>query len=188
MIKNWNAIREEFNKSPNEILVAGKKYSEECKTTLDVVVNNALLITVNKYLRILCSGDSEYANIFKFNNKFKNIIGENKYAVAHDVFGGIFALTQGGIHYFSPDTLQWEDLGISYEGLIEWFSLKDISDFYESFMWDDFDKIIDDIRVDEGILMYPFLWARACDPQTASKKIVPFHELLQINHEINVTI
>ena len=120
MKSKWNEIKDGFHKSPNKIIVIEKNNSTHCDTVLDIVVNNALIIIVNKYLRLFCSGDGEYENILKFNDKFKNIIGENKYSIAHDVWGGIFALTPSGICYLSPDTLQWEDLDISYEGFIEW--------------------------------------------------------------------
>jgi hypothetical protein len=29
--------------------------------------------------------------------------------------------------------------------------------------------------------MYPFLWAKECDPATAFKKVVPFGDLLELN-------
>lgn len=183
MRNDWDKIKAGFSKSPNEIVITEKSNSTHCNTVLDVVVNNASVIAVNKYLRLLCSGDSKYENILKFNRNFQSVIGENKYAVAHDAFGGMFALTKSGMHYFSPDTLRWENMEIAYEGFIEWISTNDINEFYASFIWDDFDKYVDNIGNESGILMYPFLWAKECDINTSSKKVVPFHELLETNHE-----
>lgn len=183
MINDWNIIKGKFQNSPNRIEIVTIANSPDGNTLLDTVVNNASVIIVNGYLRVLCSGDSDFENIFKFNNKFKHIIGENKYALAHDVFGGIFALTSNGIYYFSPDTLQWEDLEISYDGFMEWISTNDINEFYSSFIWDGFNEYVHNFHNDNGILIYPFLWSKECDVTTSSKKIVPLNELLETNYE-----
>lgn len=180
----WDKIKNDFHKSPNSIKIVEINSDIPCNTALDAVVNNSSIITVNKYLRLLCSGDSDCENIINFNSKFKHVVGENKYAIAHDVWGGIFALTKSGTQYFSPDTLQWEDLGISYEGFLKWISTTDITEFYTSFIWVGFDKYVDAVSSDSGVMIYPFLWAKECDVETSSKKIVPFHELINIVYEV----
>ena len=64
------------------------------------------------------------------------------------------------IHYFAPDTLQWEDLEINYEEFLNWIIEDDITDFYE-----------------------PFLWPKECDLNKAFKKIVPYKDLLVNNFQ-----
>ncbi|MDR3052968.1 MAG: DUF2625 family protein, partial [Coriobacteriales bacterium] len=108
-------------------------------------------------------------------------IGENRYAIAHDVFGGIFALTKSGIVYFAPDSLQWENLEISYDGFIEWISTKDLNEFYESFLWDNSGEFFENVAIESGVLVYPFFWAKEYEANSAVKKIVPYQELLEIN-------
>ena len=184
MRNSWSEIKEGFQKSPNNISVVSGAEMIEGDTLLDIVVNNASIIFVNKYLRILCSGNTDFDNIFRFNKRYKNIIGENKYAFAHDAFGGIFALSGNGTQFFSPDTLLWDDLEISYNGFIKWISTVDISaDFYSTFLWCDYEKYLQNVDFDSGVMMYPFLWAKECDVNTASKKIVSFDELLVTNYE-----
>lgn len=39
----------------------------------------------------------------------------------------------------------------------------------------------------EGILIYPYLWAKECNIETASKKVVPLKELLGMNEEFSKT-
>jgi len=180
---NWKNIKTGFDNSLNKIEVFEKNNETHYDSPLDIVVNNASLIIVNNYLRVLCSGETEYEHILQFNDKFKIIIGEKKYAIAYDVFGGIFAITERGISYFSPDNLSWEDLEISYEGFITWISTKNINEFYESFLWKDSDLFIKDLKLNEGITMYPFLWAKECDVNTATKRIIPYAELLVTNYE-----
>ena len=180
---DWNIFQAELLCSPNKIEIFEKASETHYDTVLDIVVNNASLIVVNNYLRLLCSGETEYENILLFNDKFKEFIGEKKYAVAHDVFGGIFAITESGINYFSPDSLNWEDLKISYADFIIWISTQNINEFYESFIWSDSDDYIKNVKPNEGIIIYPFLWSKECDVNTASKTIIPYDELLVTNYE-----
>ena len=182
----WIEIKSKFDNSPNTIDVFEKKNDEHYNSLLEVVVNNASLIIVNKYLRILCSGDTEFENILQFNSKFKKIIGENKYVVAHDVFGGLFAITETGISYFSPDGLDWEDLEISYDGFIAWISTTNINEFYASFISEDLDTLVNNIKPNQGIHIIPFPWSKEYDVNTASKRIIPYDELLSFNNDISV--
>jgi len=186
MALNWDSIKKGFLSSPNGIEILEKTYKDHYESTLDTIVNSASIITVNGVLRLLCSGETKYENMLLFNNTFRSYIGENRYAVAHDVFGGLYALTENGISYFSPDALVWEDLMISYEGFIEWISTKSISDFYQSFMWSGFEDYVKSIKPGEGIHLYPFLWAKECDVHTASKRIVRFDELLAVNNDFRM--
>ena len=179
---SWSRLKDGFRNSPNDIEVFEKDNEYHSDSFLDTVVNNASLILVNKYLRILCSGETEYENILLFNSKFKWIIGENKHVVAYDVFGGLFAITENVISYYSPDALNWENLGISYEGFVLWVSTRNTNEFYESFIWEDFDTFVKNVKIDEGIIMYPFLWAKECDVNTSSKRILPYDELLETNN------
>lgn len=39
------------------------------------------------------------------------------------------------------------------------------------------------VALDEGILIYPYLWARECNIETASKKVVPLAEIIAMNEE-----
>lgn len=39
------------------------------------------------------------------------------------------------------------------------------------------------VAFDEGILIYPYLWARECNIETASKKVVPLAEIIAMNEE-----
>ena len=181
---DWNSIKAELLCSPNKIEIFEKASEAHYDTVLDIVVNNASKIVVNNYLRLLCSGETEYENILQFNNKFTECIGEKKYAVAHDIFGGIFAITESGIIYFSPDSLNWEDLKISYADFVIWLSTQNINEYYEPFTWSDSDDYIKNVKPNEGIIMYPFLWSKECNVNTASKRVIPFNELLTMNHEL----
>ena len=45
------------------------------------------------------------------------------------------------------------------------------------------EEVINRLQLGQGILMYPFLWAKECDIDAADKKLVPYRELLELNGE-----
>ena len=54
--------------------------------------------------------------------------------------------------------------------------------------WTDWRKDAEAVGFGEGILIYPYLWAKECNIETASKKVVPLKELLGMNEEFSKTI
>lgn len=181
---NWNRLKLKLLESPNYVAIFEKhetqNSSNQYKTVLETIANNVSYILVNKYLRILGTSDFLYENLFDFTSEFKEVFGEEKYIIAHDVFGGLFA-SEKTIQYFSPDSLKWEDMGVNYEDFINWISHKEINEFYESFLWDGIDEMVTKVGTHEGIFIYPFLWAEECNINTAFKKIVPYRDLLVTN-------
>ena len=183
---DWKYFKEKLANSPNDIQIfektGGVTNPAKGNTAMEVITSNVSFILVNKYLRILGTSESMYENIFDFTNEFREVFSEEKYIVAYDIFGGLFA-SEKTIHYFSPDNLQWEDLDVSYGEFIEWIAGIDITDFYETFLWNDMDELLQKMKSDEGVFIYPFLWAKECDINTASKKIVPYKDLLVSNFQ-----
>lgn len=179
----WDRVKNEFLTSINSVELFEKdKVTDKNNTVMEAIVHNTDSILINKYLRLLGSGKNLYENIFSFNLEVEKIFGEKNYIVAYDAFGGLFS-TRGTIHYLAPDTLTWEDLGINYDGFIMWLLSEDLKEFYSSFLWDKSGDMISNLKLGEGILVYPYLWAKECDINTAVKKIVPFKELLEMNAE-----
>ena len=188
---DWGHYKNKLLKVKNDVCIFERidmvDNKQKYRTVMETIVNNVSLITVNKYLRILGTSDSAYESILGFTNLFKEIYNEEKYIIAYDVFGGLFA-TERTIHYFAPDTLEWEDLQINYEKFIEWAVNGKVNEFYESFLWDGFEEIVSKASPDEGVFVYPFFWAKECDINTASKKIVPFKDILAINYQNRLLI
>lgn len=179
----WNRVKNEFLKSTNNIEIFEKSNITDGKNTImEAIVNNTDSIVVNKYLRLLGTGQNLYENIFSFNLEVERIFGEKNYIVAYDAFGGLFS-TKGTIHYFAPDRLEWENLEINYNEFIMWLLSEDIQDFYSSFLWNTSEEMLNDLKLGQGILIYPYLWAKECDIETAVKKIVPYKEIIEMNGE-----
>lgn len=181
----WNRIKKELLKSKNSIEIFEKDnaiVTNKNNTIMEVVVNNTDSIVINKYLRILGTGQNLYENIFLFNLEAERAFGEKNYIVAYDAFGGLFS-TKGTIHYFAPDTLEWEDLDINYYEFVRWTLSEKLKDFYSAFLWDHSEELINNLKLGQGILIYPYLWAKECDINTAVKKLVPYKEILEMNAE-----
>lgn len=183
---DWNNYKNKLLNSPNEVRIFEKheitESSHNYRSFMEAVVNHVSHITINKYLRILGTSDSAYENIFEFTNVYRDIFGEEKYIIANDVFGGLFA-TERTVHYFAPDSLQWEDLGVNYEEFLEWIAEEDITEFYQSFLWKDYEEMVAKVASNEGIYVYPFYWSQECDPNTAFKKIVALKDILETNSQ-----
>ena len=115
-----------------------------------------------------------------------SVIGQ---IIADDIFGGVFEFKKTGINesstisYLAPDTLEWEDLEIIYTEFLTYFLSNKSNEFYEAFKWEGFSKDTEDIKPDQGILIYPYLWSKECNIETESKKAVPIIELIQMNVE-----
>ena len=180
---NWSSVKNEFLNSTNSIEIFEKdNVTDKYNTIMEAIVNNTDSIVINKYLRLLGSGQSLYENIFLFNLEVERAFGEKNYIVAYDAFGGLFA-TRGTIHYFAPDTLEWEDLEMNYNEFVKWVLSENLRDFYSSFFWDKSEDMLNNLKLGQGILIYPYLWAKECNINTAVKKLVPYKEILEINAE-----
>lgn len=114
--------------------------------------------------------------------------------VADDVIGGFFAINDGmfpdsvgGIWYFAPDSLSWEDLEIGYTDFLHWAMTGDIHTFYETFFWKDWEKDISKLKGDEMFAIYPFLWSKEARELTmdgCSKKPVPALEIWEMSKKV----
>lgn len=200
MYKSWNRVYEELIRSSNDISFSlSKKVDIDINnylnikqlTTLGQVINNTSGIKINNYLRIFGNGShDEWENIIKFNLKFRDYIDKNKVLIANDIFGGVFGINAESINaeyssiwYFAPDLLEWSDLEINFYEFIEFVASDNVNEFYEDFKWKGFEYEIKNIKSDEAISIYPFLWSEECNIETADKKIVPFSELFMLNLE-----
>jgi hypothetical protein len=105
--------------------------------------------------------------------------------VAHDAIGGFFALNGGGLRgdkgevfYFAPDSLSWEGIDMGYSDWLEAMMSGDLQNFYAENRWDGWQKEVEALSPDDGIAVYPPLWAAESRPiEKTSRKVVPMLEL-----------
>jgi Protein of unknown function DUF2625 len=111
--------------------------------------------------------------------------------VADDVIGGFFAINGGGlpgaagsVEYFAPDTLDWQDLELTYTGFLQFAMSGDLERFYANSRWTDWRDEIVNLPGDHAICVYPFLWAGGPAIGERSRRAVPVAELWAVQPEI----
>jgi hypothetical protein len=104
--------------------------------------------------------------------------------VGDDVLGGFFAINGGGlqgerghIFYHSPQSLRWEDVAPSYSAWLMGLMSGDLDAFYKGLRWPGWRREVEPLNGDEGISVYPFLFASGDDISKRSRKAVPIREL-----------
>lgn len=105
--------------------------------------------------------------------------------VAHDVLGGRFAVNddafggqRGEVHYFAPDSLRWEPLGVGHTEFLMWSMSGAPTQFYELFRWAGWQAEVRPLRLDQGIrLDPPPFTVEGKDVSRVSRRVVPWDEL-----------
>lgn len=104
--------------------------------------------------------------------------------VADDVLGGFFALNGGGlkgarghVFYYSPQTLEWEDVADSYSGWLSGIMMGNLDSFCEGMRWPGWQREVEIMSGDRAISVYPFLFTSGSNISTRSRKPVPIEEL-----------
>ena len=112
--------------------------------------------------------------------------------VGHDAMGGFFALNGGkwrtsigAVFYWGQDSLEWLDLGVGYSEWLQWLLQSDLDQFYSELRWPDWRAEVALLQPDEGIAVYPFLWASEGGPVEERKRSpVPMRELWDLSHDM----
>lgn len=146
-------------------------------------------ITVNKYLKIL--GNDTNFGIKWANGIYEKYYGATSLLVAYDIFGGLFVIKDyqfGGeqIWYFAPDTMNWENLKITYHNFVKWICTDEFSFFYSDFPIEYVRDNPIQIEEDSVLLIYPYLWSKEYKIGTPTINVVPFRELFELNQDIYI--
>ncbi len=88
--------------------------------------------------------------------------------VGFDVFGGVFALDggafgkgDGAVHYFAPDSLQWEPLEIGHSAWVHWLITEPtkVNEFYDIYTWPDWRLDVSRLTFDQALMLKPPPWS-----------------------------
>jgi hypothetical protein len=114
------------------------------------------------------------------------------FVVALDVLGGVFALDGGrfgsgspNVHYFAPDSLEWENTGKGYTDFIAFLCAGDLDKFYDPYRWAGWEREMASLDGDSGILVYPPLFTKeGKDVAGQHRKAVPMQELVAFHFDM----
>lgn len=143
---------------------------------LGTIVYHTGGIIVDDWIRIYGSGK---ANFYQ-----RNQDAPCAYTlVAEDILGGLFAIMEAGtIGYFAPDTLQWEDNGLTYSEFLYWCIHGDTDTYYKETRWSSRKADVATLPIENGIAFYPFLWANA-ELEERTRQEVPLEEMIRLEFD-----
>lgn len=155
-----------------------EKYDIPSESILGVLLENTGGIIIDNWIRIYGSGEVDFVS----RNELYPLEG---IVIAEDILGGLFVyLENGGIGYFAPDCLSVEDMEISFNQFLYWCLHGDTDTFYTDYRWANWREDISDLKSDEGIAFYPFLWAEAESLESRTRKTVPIREIIELEFDI----
>jgi hypothetical protein len=201
----WSLVQDWIANATNPVamLPADRARAEATLVALQVTTRSPMeaialrtggLLVDSGWLRILGSGSDQIpGTLLTWNGR-----GDGAYPdpladaviIAHDAVGGFFALNGGafegtthGVFYFAPDSLHWEDLGFGYSGFIQFALEGDLTKFYENARWPGWREETAMLNGDQGIFVYPPLWAKGDPVPTRHRDVVPMSELWALGRD-----
>lgn len=177
----WDLVQEWLNQATNsyEILPKDTHRAETELVATQVTTRSPMggiifetggILIDNGWLRILGSGGERLRGISQWNQgKTFEKIGDvpSFFLIADDVLGGYFAINGGAlgqnlgkIYYFAQDTLQWEDLNLSYSDFLTWAFCGNLQQFYEPFRWEGWQQEVKQMSPNSVFSFFPFLWSK----------------------------
>lgn len=153
-----------------------------------IVYETGGLLIDHGWLRVLGSGHPRLSRTLPGWNEGK---GDGFYLVADDAIGGFFAINGGAlgeqvrtIHYFAPDRLEWEPLGIGYSDFIAWACGGDLVTFYDWIRWPNWEQDTEKLPFDQCFAFYPFLFTAEGKGGTGTREQVSVDESWSLQMEL----
>lgn len=197
----WPLVQEWITAARNqvEVLDGDRTRGEEVLFHLQVTTRSPMgaialetggILIDYGWLRFLGSGHERMrGDLQSWNTNGDHLIGG--LVIAHDAIGGFFALNGGAFpgkpgtaFYFAPDTLTWETMNKSYSELLAWALSGDLEMFYGHLRWAGWENDLVSLTGDQGISIYPFLFARGGPVAERSRRPVPIDELWRLHLDL----
>lgn len=154
-----------------------KTYKIHDKSLLALLLENTGGIVIDNWIRFYGTGELNFISRNKL-CPFNNIV------IAEDILGGLFMfLENGNIGYFAPDCLELEDMEISFSQFLYWCFHGDTDTFYKDYRWKDWQIDVSNLKNNEGIAFYPFLWTKAENLECRHREIVPIDEIIRLEFD-----
>jgi hypothetical protein len=193
----WPSIEEWIARSPDcRVLGPDMQGIQETMRVLELTPRSLLgafvthcggLLLEGGWLRILGAGGPRIRyGLLAWNTPSEGFEPlDRAIVVAHDAVGGFFAINGGGlgdigagnVYYLAPDTLEWQDLGLSYTTWLQWMITTELEGFYERLRWPGWEAHMLQLNADQGISVWPPLFAAGPSLGERSRRVVSAYEL-----------
>jgi hypothetical protein len=115
--------------------------------------------------------------------------------VACDALSGFFAVNgnrwqtnPGEIHYFAPDTRQWQAFDLGYSAFLRWAMSSHLVGFYAGLRWPGWELETASIGPDQALSVAPPLGFESAPVAERSRLAVPARQLWTLNQHIGQEI
>lgn len=160
-----------------------------------IVYETGGLLIGGGWVRLLGSGSPRLPRSLPAWNRRCSPSGEGSppglFLVADDILGGFYGLNGGAFAaplgaavYLAPDTLVWEVVADSYSALLAFLFSDELGAFDEGRRWSSWRDDAAAMSGDEGVLVYPFLWAEGPPIDARARKSVPLLELWRLSLDL----
>lgn len=200
LVQQW--LRDHRNEV--EVLAADEQQRGEALWRLQVTTRSPMgaivfetggLLIDGGWLRILGSGHARLPRSIPSWNEGRTTLAQGSpppyLLVADDVVGGFFAVNGGGlpggrgaVHYFAPDSLEWQDLELGYSEFVVFALSGDLARFYADSRWPGWRAEIDGLPGGSALSIHPFLWAEGPPIAERSRRPVPIAELWSLQQDM----
>ncbi|MDB4937847.1 MAG: hypothetical protein JWP87_4819 [Labilithrix sp.] len=194
----WPALAKEAAAAPNGAVVLpppAEPQRRACLEALQMTTRSTLgalahetggVLVDHGYLRMFGAGSPRLPRPLVAWNADVAVSLESYIIVADDVVGGVFAIDTGGlggkpgrIHYFAPDSLEWEDTELGHSDFVSWAFEGDLGAFYEHMRWPGWEKDVAVVTGDRSLSIVPPMWTEGATIPIAmrDRREVPAKEL-----------
>ena len=150
---------------PVQVLPAEADRARQCLARLEIsdrswlgalVANSGGIALDHGWLRVLGSGGPQLPDVVSESKPEHGLV-----VVAYDVLGGhfIWASVDPGakptIHYFGPDTLEYQDVELGYAQWLHAMLTGWMTEFYAGLRWPGWEAEVASLPLDTGLHTYP---------------------------------
>jgi hypothetical protein len=193
----WDEITATLPSSPYPVTVLppDPARSARCLDTLGVTARSWLgaviaysggLLVDHGWLRVFGSGSGDLPDVL-----YDTDPAGGGLVVALDVLGGqfVWAPSEPGkpptLHYFGPDTMDWQDLDLGYRDWLHAMLAGSMTEFYENLRWPGWEAEVAALSLGQGISTYPPpSTVEGRDLSAASRRPMAMAELIAFHHEL----
>ncbi len=176
----WTFVKEWIDSANNkvEILPVDNAKAEESLFKIQVTTRSPMgaivymtggLLIDNGWIRILGSGSNKMKRTLPDWNKGKTLeefgLPTPFLLIADDAIGGFYLLNGGGlgddiekVSYFSPDSLDYEPLDVTYTEFLDFCFNNNLDEFYQGYRRTNWKDKVSELSADKVFNFYPPLW------------------------------